>query len=211
MAIKQSANKEVKIPDTFANIEKWETNRRSFLRAALVAGAASQIAWFTSCSTQLEEANEYLTAEQSTILKSIQSIIWPDDGNGPSIDDLNTFGYTMWVFGNNYNQHEDRDYLIEGLDWASQTSAEIYFKKYVDLNDDQREALVAKFVEMNWGKNWLSVMVTLVMESALLDPIYGGNKNEVGWNWLDHKAGIPRPTEKTRFEAFVANHKSFTE
>ena len=125
MPTKQSSKKEITIPDTFANIEHWETNRRSFLRAALIAGAASQIAWFTSCSAELEAANEYLTAEQSTILKSIQNIIWPDDGNGPSIDDLNTFGYTMWVFGNNYNKHEDREYLIEGLNWANETAEEI--------------------------------------------------------------------------------------
>jgi gluconate 2-dehydrogenase gamma chain len=211
MSTKHSSEKEINVPDTFANIEHWETNRRSFLRAALIAGAASQIAWFTSCSTELEAANDYLTAEQSTILKSIQEIIWPNDGNGPSADDLNTFGYTLWVFGNNYNKHEDRKYLIEGLNWADETSQEIYFKKYVALDQEEKDAITEKFTKLNWGKNWMSIMVTLVMESVLLDPIYGGNKNEAGWKWLEHKAGIPRPTEETRFEAFVSNHKSFTE
>ena len=41
-----------KIPDTFQNIEKWETSRRSFLRSALIAGAMTQIATFTSCTPQ---------------------------------------------------------------------------------------------------------------------------------------------------------------
>jgi gluconate 2-dehydrogenase gamma chain len=197
------------IPDTFANLDKWETNRRSFLRAALVAGAASQLAWFTSCSKQLEEANDYLTAEQSTVLKSILLIIFPSDGNGPSADDLNTFGYVMWSLADTFKFQEDKDYIIEGLDWASEKSQELYFDKYSNLDQEQKEALVKQFVDLKWGKNWMSVMVTLTMESVLLDPLYGGNVDEQGWNWLEHKPGLPRPTEKTRLESFMENCKPF--
>ncbi|MEX1000943.1 MAG: gluconate 2-dehydrogenase subunit 3 family protein [Crocinitomicaceae bacterium] len=199
--------KVVSVPSTFKDIEKWESNRRSFLRAALIAGAASQIAWFTSCSSELEKANEYLTAEQSTILKSVLMAIFPDDGNGPSADELNSFGYIMWVLGDNYRDPEDNQYIIDGLDWADETAREIYFKKYVDLSQKEKDAIIAQFVVLDWGGNWMSVMVTLVLESLLLDPIYGGNVDEKGWKWLDHVPGIPRPTEATRFEAFVEKYK----
>jgi len=200
---------EVKIPDTFADIDKWNTNRRSFLKAALVAGAASQLTWFTSCSAKLEEANEYLTAEQSTVLKSILMIIFPNDGNGPSADDLNTFGFVLWTLGDALKKQEDKDYIIEGLDWANEKSQEIYFEKYSELDDEQKEALVKQFTELAWGKNWMSVMVTLTLESALLDPIYGGNTDEKGWKWLEHETGLPRPTEETRVEAFFEKNKPF--
>lgn len=199
--------KNIRIPDTFQNLEKWEVNRRSFLRSAMIAGAASQIAWFTSCSAQLEEANEYLTAEQSTILKSILMAIFPDDGNGPSADDLNSFGYVLWVIGDNYNKAEDREYIISGLDWANDTAQEIYFEKYIDLSEKEKKSLIKKFTQLNWGKNWMSMMVTLVLESLVLDPIYGGNKDEQGWKWLEHVSGNPRPTEGTRFEAFIDKYK----
>ena len=205
---KATSNKgKVQIPDTFKDIEKWETNRRKFLRSVLVAGAASQIAWFTSCSTSLEKGNEHLTAEQSTILKSILMIIFPDDGNGPSADDINSFGYIIWVLSDNYRKKEDNEYIIEGINWADETAQDIYFDSYVNLDHNQREALVEQFVELDWGKNWMSVMVTLVLESLLLDPIYGGNTDEKGWEWLDHVPGIPRPTEETRFEAFIQKYK----
>lgn len=196
-----------KTPELFQNIEKWELNRRSFLHSALVAGAASQIAFFTSCSTQLEEANEHLTAEQSTILKAVIMGIFPDDGNGPSADDLNTFGYIMWVLSDNYKKQEDRDYIIEGLDWANKQAKELYFEDFVNLSADQQNALIKLFTEHSWGKSWMSVMVTFVMESALLDPIYGGNKDEAGWKWLDHKPGMPRPDEGTRLESFIETYK----
>lgn len=196
-----------KIPDTFKDIEQWETNRRSFLRAALIAGAASQIAWFTSCSAQLEEGSEYLTPEQATILKSILMIIFPDDGNGPSAEEINSFGYIVWVLSDNYRDPEDNQYIIDGLDWSNDKAQEIYQEDYYKLDQEQKEALVEQFVELDWGKNWMSVMVTLVLESLLLDPIYGGNVDEKGWKWLDHEPGLPRPTEQTNFEAFVKKYK----
>jgi gluconate 2-dehydrogenase gamma chain len=201
-------SKNVIIPDSFKNLDKWETNRRSFLRAAIVAGAASQIAWFTSCSTELEKSNEYLSAEQSTILKSILLIIFPNDGIGPSADDLNTFGYVMWNLSNEYNKRDENDYIIEGIDWANEKAFEIYGSKYFELNQDEKEILVAQFVELDWGKTWMSVMVTFTLESALLDPIYGGNVDEAGWLWLDHKSGMPRPNDTTRVESFLEKYKS---
>lgn len=201
------ANSNKKTPEIFQDIQKWEINRRSFLRSAIVAGAASQITWFTSCSAQLEAANDYLTAEQSTILKAIVMGIFPDDGNGPSADDLNSFGYILWVLADNYKKQEEKEYIIEGLDWANESAKELYFESFVDLSGKQQTALIKEFTEHSWGKSWMSVMVTLVMESALLDPIYGGNTDEAGWNWLDHKAGQPRPSEGTRLESFIETYK----
>jgi gluconate 2-dehydrogenase gamma chain len=207
MSNKPYIKKEHRVPDTFKDIDKWESNRRVFLKSALIAGAASQIAWFTSCSAKLEEANEYLTAEQSTILKSILLGIFPDDGNGPSADDINSFGYLMWVLGDEYLKEEDKEYIIDGINWANETAEEIYFVKYTQLDKDQKEALLKTFVELNWGKTWMSIMVTYVLESLLLDPIYGGNVDEKGWNWLEHKSGLPRPTEETRLEGYLSKYK----
>src|SRR5690606_29169293 len=85
------------IPDTFQNIETWESNRRTFLRGALIAGALSQISLFTSCTPQLKEGNDMLSAQQATILNDILAEFFPADGNGPSYEDINAFGYIMWV------------------------------------------------------------------------------------------------------------------
>ncbi|MBD3637377.1 MAG: gluconate 2-dehydrogenase subunit 3 family protein [Crocinitomicaceae bacterium] len=195
------------IPDAYKDIETWETNRRSFLRAALIAGAASQIAWFTSCSRELEKGNEHLSPEQSTILKDMLMIIFPNDGNGPSADDLNSFGYIMWVLSDTYREKDENEFIVEGIDWSNKKAKEIYGDNFYELTDKEQKTLVAQFVEMDWGKTWMSVMVTHVLESAVLDPIYGGNVDEAGWNWLNHVPGLPRPTEETRFEAFINKYK----
>lgn len=190
-----------KIPDTFQNLEKWETSRRSFLRSALIAGAMTQIATFTSCAPNLKEGNDLLSAEQATILNDILAVFFPNDGNGPSYTDINAFGYIMWVLHDSLDRKtEDNSYIIEGLDWANETAQEIYFKPFVELDEKEKEALIGKFTVLDWGENWSSMLITLILEALVLDPIYGGNKNEAGWTWLEHIPGYPRPTEENRYE-----------
>jgi len=199
------------VPNHFQNIENWETNRRTFLRGALLAGAMTQIATFTSCSAELKESNDLLTAEQSTILDDILNIFFPDDGNGPSAEDINAFGYIMWVLHDSLNREsEDNEYIIEGLGWADDTAQELYFTPFVGLDQEQKEALVGKFTELDWGKSWSSMMITLICEALLLDPLYGGNTNEVGWKWLNHTPGFPRPTEEIRYERIMEKQLKIT-
>lgn len=199
------------VPNRFQNLEKWETDRRTFLRGALIAGAMTQISMFTSCSAELRESNDLLTAEQSTILYDVLDIFFPNDGNGPGIEEINAFGYIMWVLHDSLNRKaEDNEYIIEGLGWADETAQEIYFMPFVELEQKQKEALVGKFTELNWGKNWSSVLITLICEALLLDPLYGGNTNEVGWEWLNHTPGFPRPTEELRYERIMEKQMKLT-
>ncbi len=110
----------------------------------------------------------------------------------------------MWVLHDSLNRKtEDNEYIIEGIDWANETAKEIYFTPTIELNTEQKEALVGKFTELNWGKTWSSIMITLIFEALLRDPIYGGNTNEAGWNWLNHTPGFPRPTEELRYERIM--------
>lgn len=192
------------IPNRYLDLEQWQTDRRKFLRGALLAGAMTQIGFFTSCSTKLKEGNDLLTAEQATILNDVLNIFFPNDGNGPDAEDINAFGHVMWVLHDTLNRKiEDNAYILVGLNWADETAQEIYFSPFVELSQEQKEALVGKFTELDWGKNWSSMIITLILEALVLDPIYGGNKNEAGWNWLNHTPGFPRPTEENRYERIM--------
>jgi gluconate 2-dehydrogenase gamma chain len=192
------------IPNRYLDLEQWQTDRRKFIRGALLAGAMTQIGFFTSCSTKLKEGNDLLTAEQATILNDVLNIFFPNDGNGPDAEDINAFGYVMWVLHDTLNRKiEDKAYILVGLNWADETAQEIYFSPFVELSQEQKEALVGKFTELDWGKNWSSMIITLILEALVLDPIYGGNKNEAGWNWLNHTPGFPRPTEENRYERIM--------
>ncbi len=202
-------SKKYKIPDTFQNIEHWETKRRGFLKGLLVAGALSQVSLLQSCKETLEKGNEFLTSEQATILNSVLNIIWPDDGNGPNADEINVFQYIMWVLGDEINRYEeDNQYIIDGIDWTNEISNEIYFTDYIELEQNQKEALVNQIAKVAWGKQWCSALSSLTLESLLLDPIYGCQPDEVGWKWLGHTSGSPRANESTRYENLLETVKN---
>jgi gluconate 2-dehydrogenase gamma chain len=38
------------------------------------------------------------------------------------------------------------------------------------------------------------MLLDYIMEALLTDPVYGGNPNSIGWQWLKHQPGFPRPT-----------------
>ena len=193
------------IPDIFQNIEKWETDRRSFLRSALIAGAMTQIAAFTSCSSaELIEGNDILSAEEATILNDVLNVFFPDDGNGPGAEDINAFGYVMWVLHDTLNRKpEENEYILNGLKWTNEMASTFFETTFVELNEVEKRALVGKITEMEWGRPWSSVMISLIFEALLLDPIYGGNTDEIGWKWLNHTPGFPRPTEENRYERIM--------
>jgi gluconate 2-dehydrogenase gamma chain len=44
-----------------------------------------------------------------------------------------------------------------------------------------------------WGRAWLSLLLYYIFEALLSDPVYGGNPGEIGWRWLEHQPGFPRP------------------
>lgn len=180
----------------------WQTNRRQILRAALITGTLSQFSFLQSCETEneTEAGNEILDGKQMSILKSVLNILFPDDGNGPSIESLNTLNYILWVLRDPGASGKNKDYLVEGIDWADETAFEKSGKNYLDLDQQERERAVKNYIETEYGEEWCSIMMTLILESLVLDPIYGGNPDGIGWKWLEITPGYPQPDEKNRYE-----------
>jgi gluconate 2-dehydrogenase gamma chain len=184
--------------DIFSNIENWKVNRRKFVKTLSLTAALSQIAVMSSCVQEKPEvykANTYLTALEAEIIQKIQAVLFPNDGNGPSVIDINAYAHLLWVLSDKRKEQESIDYIINGIGWTEDASQENYGRTFSDLTDVEIEELVAFMAEKNWGASWLSIIITLIFEALSMDPIYGVNTNEVGWKWLEHHHGNPRPNK----------------
>jgi len=42
-------------------------------------------------------------------------------------------------------------------------------------------------------------LLTYLLEALLADPVYAGNPNGIGWKWLQHQPGFPRPTKNKKY------------
>lgn len=207
-SIEQNSDHKV-LPD-YDDLFQWQTNRRTLLKAAVISGALSQFSFLQSCETENEitVGNEFMNEKQMSVLKSVLNILFPDDGNGPSIQSLNTINYILWVLRDSGASQKNKNYLIEGVDWADETALEKSGRNYLDLDQSERERAIKYYTETAYGKEWCSIMLTLILESLVLDPIYGGNSNEAGWKWLEITPGFPRADEKTRYENVLETARS---
>lgn len=83
--------------------------------------------------------------------------------------------------------------IIDGAKLLNEVSAKEHKQLYIKLSSAQRERVLKKISTEEWGESWIETILSYTMEAVLGDPIYGVNKNEAGWKWLNHTSGLPRP------------------
>lgn len=203
MSLKKIHDKTV--PDVYENLESWSTDRRKFIKSIGVAGLLSYAGFISSCDSSNKEkqvylSNEFLTALQAEIIQNVQLILFPNDGNGPSSEDVNAYPHFLWVLKDQYKPNSEVEYLINGIDWTEETAFEEYNKSFIELSEKEKESLVRFISETNWGGSWLSINLTLIFEALSMDPIYNVNNNNVGWDWLQHNNGEPRPNQSITYD-----------
>ena len=177
------------IPKSLKNLDQWNLSRRKFIKGLALAGIASQIPFITSC---LNEEEDFTKKYEKTI-KAIQQILLPDDGFGPGAIKINAYNYFIWATADIQMDLDDRNFVFNGLKWTEQLSEKEYSKAFFELDIRHQKIIVIKMTDLDWGKTWLSVMMTFILEALLSNPLYGGNPNQEAWRWLNHYAGSPQP------------------
>jgi sulfur relay (sulfurtransferase) DsrC/TusE family protein len=180
-------------------------DRRDFIKKMVAAGIIFQLPWFISCQNKIDKKifipnNEVLLPNQREIVIYFLKHFFPDVKGSPSIEDLNTYAHiNQYLTDPNIDPNEQK-YFINGTKWIEETAAELTNKKFSDLSPAQKKQVLNKVIQTRWGTSWSSKLLTLTFESLLLDPLYYVNKNEIGWKWLHHKAGTPRPQKKNSYK-----------
>lgn len=188
--------------------EIWHNSRRVFIRNILLGAAALHVPFLISCesdeSLQLNGKGIF-TDKEMHFLYSIQNILFPADGNGPSAADVQAHTYMVSYLSDDLLPNSDKEYFIEGLKKIISFSKEVPISANdcYDYTIQDWEKLVERAAEVKEHKNFLGRVLTLIFEALLLDPIYGGNTNEIGWNWLHHTAGQPRITEEYKYPHYI--------
>jgi gluconate 2-dehydrogenase gamma chain len=186
-------------------------NRRAFLKTSTAISLLAGLTLYKpilagegnnsndSTDVTLATGEDSFTKEQQIVLDAVQMQLFPDDGDGPSARDLNGIAYLEWAMTDQININDgDPDFIVKGIDWLSDLSQQTHGANFVELNDSQQDKVLRQVVKSQTGENWLSILLYYLTEALMLDPIYGGNPEMIGWTWLQHQAGFPRPiTGKT--------------
>ena len=94
---------------------------------------------------------------------------------------------------------DSRSLILQGIGWLDDLARERHRAAFYDLGPGLREDLLHRIAGTPAGERWLSSLIGYTLEALLADPLYGGNPGGIGWVWLDHDPGQPRPTAANIF------------
>lgn len=194
-----------KVPDSIKNQEYWQESRRSFVRTIFLAGISTQIPLLQSCYNNSMVEDAILPKGSLSIVRDVQNILFPSDQFGPGALEFKADKYLIWVLSDKRLDPDEQQYIINGIGWVDETAKEEYSKRFTALNSSEKEQLIAGISKENWGESWLSVMLTFIFEAMFADPLYGSNPDGIGWQWLEHNPGYPRPIEALIYDNILLN------
>lgn len=126
-------------------------------------------------------------------LAEVQEHMFPAAADTPGAGDIDAIVYLHKTIENPAADGEDREFLFNGVGWLNDLAGEKTGHAFVALDEQQKETLLRQIEESRAGRNWLSLLLTYVLEALLADPVYGGNPDGIGWKWLEHQPGYPTP------------------
>jgi gluconate 2-dehydrogenase gamma chain len=173
--------------------------RRKFVK---ILGSASALAlvFFNSCKRAILQPTNYaLSANQKAVLEEVHEHLFPEEDHRPGARQINSVEYVI----KNLSDPQVKDYnkrlILYGTNWTEETSKKLFQKSFIELQHSEKETVLLDIGNFTNGEKWLSNNISYIMEALLADPIYGVNTEQVGWNWLKHKPGFPRPDNRTKY------------
>lgn len=169
-------------------------DRRRFLigvaggSLALLFAVPGRPAW--AAAAALDEQQRW------AIIEMVQQQLFPDEADAPGAGRINALSYLQRVMVEPDRDPQERAFILQGAGWLQQLAIEggDGGAGFAELNGERREALLERIAASEAGENWLSTLLLFILEALLTDPVYGGNPERIGWQWLQHRGGFPQPT-----------------
>jgi len=137
-------------------------------------------------------------------IEAVQGHLFPTEENAPGAAEIKALEYLKFVVTDKTLNKEDREFILKGAGWLEGMAQQLQDTTFVKLDEDSREKVLRRIAASDAGENWLSTLLLYIMEALLTDPVYGGNSNQVGWRWLQHVPGFPRPPENKTFPRLLS-------
>lgn len=172
--------------------------RRTFLlgggAALATAAALAGLPYALRKDLTRETSFVLFSKQQRHALRAVQQHLFPSEADSPGAADINATAYLETAITAPGIDPDTRNTIVNGIGRLQDASRERFDVLFNSLDYEQREQLLRYLAdETRWGRAWLSLLLYYVFEALLSDPVYGGNPGEIGWRWLQHQPGFPRP------------------
>ncbi len=187
-------------------------NRRQFIQFIALASAGWPISGFAARKTpaqkiigQQDDLVYSDLADPWLSLAEVQEHLLPADESSPGAKDISALRFLRNTLDAPDADTEEKTFIINGVGWLNDLSVKNHQQPFIKLNSSAKETVLRKIETSKAGSRWLSLMMTYIIEALLSDPVYGGNKDKKGWQWLEHAAGFPTPTTEQVYYKLADN------
>jgi len=175
-------------------------SRRQFIQTIAVFSASWPIAGMASVkSFGASHIETYKNLSDPWLtLASVQEHLFPagdsTDQPSPGAKDIAALRFLRNMLDAPDTESEEKSFILNGVNWLNDLSLKNYQSKFINLNTENKETALRQIETSNAGNRWLSLIMSYLIEALLSDPVYGGNKDQQGWKWLEHIPGYPTPS-----------------
>ena len=127
-------------------------------------------------------------------IAQVQETLFPAAEDIPGASDIGAAMYLHKAIENPNADGEDRDFIFRGTGWLDELAQQRYTRNFIQLTEKEQEKIIMETVQTTAGRNWVSMLLTYILEALLCEPVYEGNPDGIGWSWLEHQPGYPTPT-----------------
>jgi len=191
-----------------------ENKRRQFIKTMIIGGTAIQIPFIYSCNsgdlnTIKVTIEDHIYNIDIQLFQEIVNILFPKSSIAPSAKELKTDIYYIWLLNDSRLKPKKRHYLAANLSEIDKYCKENYKNKLIDLELNKRKEALKKISLTSWGENYLSSLMTIILESMFANPVYKSNPENIGWKWINFSGGYPQPNKKNKYpDILKLNHIS---
>ena len=168
-------------------------SRREFLRCATELGVVLSLPWPLSVAAAQGLQGAGLDRRQWLTIAEVQRHLFPAEPQSPGAFEINAAPYLFFVLSDQKLDAEERASIPAGLAQFESLVQTRYGKSFTVLTEAQREKVLREFEAGAAGHQWIIRLLGYIFEALLTDPVYGGNPDGIGWQWLGHRPGFPRP------------------
>ncbi len=173
-------------------------NRREFLTRCTALGAllsACPAAALEKMRIDAVHADtpDWAAEDPWKTIAEVQQHLFPATRDAPGASDFRALVYLHNTLENPAADAADREFVVDGVGWLNDLTQERFQQPFSLLDTEQRELVLRQIEQSRAGRNWLSLLLTYLMEALLTAPVYGGNPDGIGWKWLEHQPGYPLP------------------
>ncbi len=140
-----------------------------------------------------------LTSDQWQVMDAVLDHLFPSESTAPGAKDIYATAWLHNALAMPDTEQSHRDFMRDGLLMLEKLAHKTHQLSFIKLNQEKRESTLRTLEQNGEGRAWLKETLRYILEALLTDPIYGGNPKSIGWKWLQHQPGFPRPVIGKRY------------